>query len=234
MYLEYTSADFTAVVSKETLFGTEWLAYAASYGGSASDREPVALVTFEDAEDNEAGDDLITCSGLANTSAFEDTFVMEYYNGVIYFLEAQEIGAYSSYAVVASTYSDETDISGNYTMCGAYVGEDMIAFVNNSKSENYYGFAFWAVAGEDIAGYLRAREYLMLVPYEAEESAAAPSIRKNNSNKLSVNEVQIPYRYGMDSQRNNFSFNGQTRKDVVAGGRVYGVKANDVVRGTLR
>jgi len=231
LYLDYTSDDFVGGVAKDVLLETTWLAYAAPYGTSAADREAVALVTFADAEDNEAGDDLITCSGLANTTAFADTFVMEYYSGAIYFLGAQEIGEWNGYGVVASTYSDETALSGNYTMYGAYVAEDMIAFVNNSKNDFYYGFAFWAMDGEDVAGYLRAREYLILVPY-VEEADGAP--KRMPSRNTSFNEVQVPYRYGMDAQRTNLSFNGQTRKDVVAGGRVYGVKSNEIVETKLR
>ncbi len=204
MYLEYTSDDLIGGVDKDVLLSTEWLAYAAGYGESAADRVACAIVTFADIEDNEAGDDLITCSGLANSTAFEDTFVMEYYNGAIYALAAQEISEWSGYQVVASTYSAESDLGGNYTMFGAYVGEDMIAFVNNSKNDNYFGFAFWAVADGEIAGYLRAREYLMLVPYEPEEESEAAALPK-----------RMP-------------------ANVVAGGRVYGVKSNTLVETKLR
>ena len=227
LYLDYTSSDFVAGVSKDVLLETTWLAYAAPYGTSAADRAACALVTFADAEDNEAGDDLITCSGLGNSTAFGDTFVMEYYQGVIYFLAAQEISDYSGYAVVASTYSDEEAFGGNYTMCGAYVGEDMIAFVNNSKSDFYYGFAFWAVGDDGIAGYLRAREYLMLVPYVPEEEAAGAP--KRIQSHVSINEVQIPYRFGMDAQRDVVP-SYDWSKDVVAGGRVYSVKSDVVVK----
>lgn len=211
IYLEYTAEDFIAGVAKDKLLGTQWVAYAAGYDGAPTDRAACAYVTFADAEDNDAGDDLITCSGLANTTSFADTFTMEYYQGAIYALAPQEIGTYSSYTVHYASYGEE--FAGNYGMCGAYVADGIIAFVNNSNSDNVIGIGFWAYSGETLAGYLRVREYLLLV----DPGLLASSAPKQVATTLGY--ANIPFAPAADNSRHELApYNW--RRDVVASGKV--------------
>ncbi len=218
LYLEYTSEDFTAPVSKDELIGTTWIAYAAGYGKTVSDRVPCAYVKFADAEDVADDVDLVSCSGLANSSAFEDTFNIEWYNGVLYMLGGAQTGTWNSYDVYAMSYSDAAFGTSDYTMCGAYVGDGIIAMTNNSKSDNYYGIGFWAVADGEVAGYLAAREYLLLVnPAILEEASGAPAKRNVSSLTPKKNLVEV----NTFSTRNDITFNQRDwSKDVVASGKV--------------
>lgn len=223
LYLEYTSDDFVAGVSKEDLIGTEWLAYAAGYNESATDRVPCAYVTFADAEDVDEDVDLVTCSGLAYTTAFKDSFDMEWYNGVLYTLGAAQTGTLSSYDVYAMTYSEESLGTSDYTMAGAYVADGIIALTNNSQSDNYYGIGFWAVANDEVAGYLVAREYLLLVnPAILEDASGAPAKRNistlNPKNLVEVNSF---------CTKREISFNQRDwSKDVIASGKVWSYSAS--------
>ena len=218
IYLEYTSEDFTAPVSKEELTGTTWIAYAAGYGETPSDRKPCAYVTFTDEEDVDADVDLVSCSGLANTTAFADTFNMEWYNGVLYMLGSAQTGTWNGYDVYAMSYSSAAFGSSDYTMCGAYVGDGIIAMTNNSQSDNFYGIGFWAVADGSVAGYIVPREYLLLVdPAILEDASGAPAKRNissmNHKNLVEVNSF---------CTKRNITFNQRDwSKDVVASGKVW-------------
>lgn len=216
LYLEYTSADLVAYVAKDKLLSTTWVAYSAAAGKTAADRTAAAEVTFTDAEDNAAGDDLITCTGLLNVP-----FTMEYYQGIIYTLAAQELGTASGYDLVYSTYSDE-NFGGNYTMLAAYVADGIIAFVNNSKSDVYYGIALWGYQGGELKGAFKRHEYLLLVdPAILAEPAGAPKSIED------LVQVQVPYRNSVSGLRSNLMVAPKDwSKDVIASGKVltYGGK----------
>jgi hypothetical protein len=216
LYLEYTSADLVAYVAKDKLLSTTWVAYSAAAGKTAADRTATAEVTFTDAEDNAAGDDLITCTGLLNVP-----FTMEYYQGIIYTLAAQELGTASGYDLVYSTYSDE-NFGGNYAMLAAYVADGIIAFVNNSKSDFFYGIALWGYQGGALKGAFKRHEYLLLVdPAILAEPAGAPKSIED------LVQVQVPYRNSVSGLRSNLMVAPKDwSKDVIASGKVltYGGK----------
>ena len=229
---EYTSDDFTAGIDKTYLQRTTWIAFAAGWNGSPSEREACAYVEFVDAEDNEAGDDLIKMSGLANTAVFDDTVTMEYYKGCIYTLDSDVTSTWQSYDVIPLAYSD-SHYGGDYSMIGAYVDDDetIIALVNNSRNDYFYGFAWWAASGGSIAGYLVAREYILLVDssvFEAPAQVMSSSIVQKMEKVLS----------GKQSARRNYveitpSVHDWS-KDVIASGKVLGYSRNqEPVRETI-
>lgn len=226
LYLEYTSADLVDYVAKDKLLSTTWVAYSAAAGKTAADRTAAAGVTFTDAEDNAAGDDLITCTGLLNVP-----FTMEYYQGIIYTLAAQELGTASGYDLVYSTYSDE-NFGGNYAMLAAYVADGIIAFVNNSKSDVFYGIALWGYQGGALKGAFSRHEYLLLVdPAILAEPAGAPKSIED------LVQVQVPYRNSVSGLRSNLMVAPKDwSKDVIASGKVltYGAKSLDVKAADLR
>lgn len=232
LLMGYTVDDILGGISKETLFGTTWIAFAGAYGTSPADREACAYVNFAEAEDQDEDSDLISVSGLANTSAFPDAFYMEWYKGYIYTLGAQQIGTYSSYDVYAATYSEDTPTGGNYVMVAGYVADGILAFVNMDDDEEFYGIAFWAVKDNSIAGYLRVREYLILVdPAILESGAGAP--KKVSSALYKMNN--IPFAPAEDVVRTEVPAYDWSR-DVVASGRVmsFGAKELEFSGSTLR
>jgi len=215
LYLGYTSDDFVARVSKDDLFNTEWLAYAAGMDGSPSDREACAWVTFEEQEDESDDVDLISVSGLAYTSAFDDTFSMEWYNGILYTLYNGSTATWSSYDLYPLTYSENYLGTRDYTMCGAYVADGLIALVNNSSSDEYYGFGWWAYSGDTLAGYLIVREYLLLIDpdvYESESEVKAAVA------SLKAGKTLVPAR--ANGLRSAKVSPRDWSKDVVASGKV--------------
>ncbi len=225
MEREYTSDDFTAVIDKDYLLETTWIAFAAGWDGSPAEREACAYVNFADAEDNEAGDDLITVSGLAYTSAFDDAFTMEYYRGFIYTLNSDVTSTYGAYDVIPLAYGRQY-YGGNYAMIGAYVDDEetIIALVNNSSSDYFYGFAWWAVDDDDIAGYLIAREYLLLVDSSAFEAPSSQVISGST-----VRKIEKSLSGKQDFPRNYVEITPSAHdwsKDVIASGKVLGYSRN--------
>lgn len=193
LLMDYTGDDIIAGVSKDKLLGTQWIAFA---GDSPADRVACTYVTFADAEDNAAGDDLITCSGLANVpaTAFDDTFTMEYYNGVVYALGGQAIAEYNGYTVYAAAYDVSTgSLGGQYSSYAAYVADGIMAFVTNSNNGNFNSFGFFAVQANSIAGAFRTRNYVLLVdPAILEEPSGVPAkAAKVKLNKLGINADNV-------------------------------------------
>ncbi len=193
LLMDYSGDDIIAGVSKEKLLGTQWIAFA---GDSPADRAACTYVTFAEAEDNAAGDDLITCSGLANVpaTAFDDTFTMEYYNGVVYVLGGQAIAEYNGYTVYAAAYDVSTgSLGGQYSSYAAYVADGIMAFVTNSKNGNFNSFGFFAVQDNSIAGAFRTRNYVLLVdPAILEEPSGVPAkAAKVKLNKLGINADNV-------------------------------------------
>lgn len=201
MLMDYTSADIIGGVSKEDLLGKKWIALA---GGSASERAAVAEVSFAEAEDNEAGDDLITCSGLANTTNFVDTFTLEYYQGYIYTLAGQGLGnitlGETEYMIYASSFDASTgNLGGKYGAVAGYVADGIIALTSNSETANYNSFGFFGVVGNSIAGAFVTRPNLILVdPALLADAAGAPKLAvkkvsstalKNAKKEMTLKEV---------------------------------------------
>ena len=222
--VEYSAEDIIGGVSKEYLCATQWVAFAAGYNGDPSERQAVAYANFADVEDTAADMDIVSCSGLANTTAFSDTFIMEWYQGYLYFLNSTNASTgatWNGYNVVPMAYGE--NFAGNYAYVGGYVADGIYAFVNNSGSDFVYGFAFWAETGGQIAGYLKAFEYLILV--DPAILAAGDGAPRYAPAHIMLHDG-IPFsNEAIDSVRHSLNGSHDWSKDVVASGKVFAFNA---------
>lgn len=201
--IHYMAEDVAGGLAKAELFKT-WNYYAVDQFEDSSDRVLLGQVTItENTEDDTADVDYVNVSGLTTLagglSTGNDTFPVEYYNGMLYPASGHYFGQVENYHV-ANRFTTEENTSlynGSGLFIGASVGEGYYAFVPSpniiAQGLTVTGMYFAAYSGYDVAtgnltGYLGGLahyKWLMLVDpaIDGDQAAAvtkALSVRPTN------------------------------------------------------
>lgn len=158
----YAMTDFMSSQLSKTAMCKTWNYYAGtvSNGEKSGKRAKIGTVTIADNTTADTADeDFLNISGLSGIARFiggDDTMLIEYYNGVLYFIPDQIVGAYNGSPV--SYWMTTTTLGGysaNYALLGGQVVDGYLAFVANPQhiSVNkltFDGIRFLAFSDESL------------------------------------------------------------------------------------
>lgn len=158
----YALTDFMAAQPSKAELCKTWNYYAGtiSNGVASGKRAKVGTVTITDnTADDTATEDYLNIAGLSGIARYiggDDTMLVEYYDGVLYSVSDQIIGAYNgnpvSYWMTTTTLKA---YSVDYALIGGQVVDGYLAFVANpnyiqSNNLTFDGIRFLAFSDESL------------------------------------------------------------------------------------
>ena len=201
----YAMTDFMSSQLSKTAMCKTWNYYAGtiSNGEKSGKRAKIGTVTIADnTTDDTADEDFLNISGLSGIARFiggDDTMLIEYYNGVLYFLPDQIVGAYNGSPV--SYWMTTTTLGGysaNYALLGGQVVDGYLAFVANpnyiqSNNLTFDGIRFLAFSDESLGTATAGLNWYYNLMLEDPDKAVPMSAPAAKVSALQLEQISKAY-----------------------------------------
>ena len=201
----YAMTDFMSSQLSKTAMCKTWNYYAGtiSNGEKSGKRAKIGTVTIADnTTDDTADEDFLNISGLSGIARFiggDDTMLIEYYNGVLYFLPDQIVGAYNGSPV--SYWMTTTTLGGysaNYALLGGQVVDGYLAFVANpnyiqSNNLTFDGIRFLAFSDESLGTATAGLNWYYNLMLEDPDKAVPMSAPAAKVSTLQLEQISKAY-----------------------------------------